>query len=118
MSHIVTITAEVRDIEALRAACRRLELDSPCHGEAELFSGTCTGWIVKLPEWRYPVVCDTDNGTVRYDNYEGKWGDEKHLHRLVQHYVVEKTRIEARRNGRTMTERMLADGSIRLVVSG
>ena len=118
MSHIVTITAEIRDIEALRSACRRLELAPPQHGEAELYSGKCTGQIVQLPEWRYPVVCDTRTGVVRYDNYQGRWGDEKQLNRLVQYYVVEKTRLEARRYGRSVSERQLHDGSIRLVVSG
>ncbi len=28
---------------------------------------------VQLPEWRYPVVCDTTNGQLAYDNFGGRW---------------------------------------------
>src|SRR5690606_1605931 len=36
MSHIVTIQTEVRDLAAVRAACKRLELDEPKTGTAKL----------------------------------------------------------------------------------
>ena len=32
-----------------------------------------TGYCVRLPDWRYPVVCDTESGRVRFDNFEGRW---------------------------------------------
>src|SRR5689334_8311965 len=97
LSHIVTLKTEVRDHAAVAAACRRLTLPEPAHGTAELYSGQATGLIVNLPDWAYPVVIDTDSGAIRYDNYEGAWGDEQHLHRLLQAYVVERARIEARK---------------------
>ena len=31
MSHIVEIETEIRDLEAVRAACKRLELPEPTH---------------------------------------------------------------------------------------
>ena len=71
MSHIVTIKTEVRDAEAVRAACRRLGLEQPVQGTARLFEGEATGLLVKLPGWTYPAVVDTATGQVRYDNYEG-----------------------------------------------
>ena len=73
MSHIVTLKSEVRDHAAVAAACRRLSLSEPAQGTAELYSGQATGLIVRLPDWAYPVVIDTDTGTIRYDNYEGAW---------------------------------------------
>jgi hypothetical protein len=112
LSHIVTIKTEVRDHTAVAAACRRLALPEPVQGTAEIYSGNVTGLIVKLPDWLYPVVIDTATGQARYDNYEGSWGDEKHLHRFLQAYVVERSRIEARRKGDLTTEQSLADGSI------
>ena len=82
MSHIVTIKTEVKDAEAVKAACVRLGLEEPVHGTARLFEGEATGLLVKLPGWLYHCVVDTATGQVRYDNYEGQWGDPKHLDRL------------------------------------
>ena len=116
MSHIVEIQTEVRDAAAIRAACQRLQLDSPVFGEAKLFSGSKTGWQVKLPDWRYPVVCDVNTGRIDYDNYGGHWGDQQNLDSFLQAYAVEKARLEARKRGHTVTERPLADGSIKLTI--
>ena len=116
MSHIVTIKTEVRDHAAVSAACRRLELPSPVSGTAQLFTGQATGLIVRLPDWTYPLVIDTANGQLRYDNYNGAWGDQAHLDRFLQIYAVERARIEARRKGHQVTEQALADGSIKLTI--
>ena len=112
MSHVVTIRAEVRDPTAVAAACRRLTLPEPAHGTAQLYSGQATGLLVQLPDWLYPVVIDADTGTIRYDNYDNAWGDEQHLHRFLQAYVVERARCEARRKSYVTTEQSLHDGSI------
>lgn len=117
MSHIVEIQTQVRDKAAIETACRRLHLEPPTQGVAKLFSGQAAGTIVKLPGWKYPTVFDTQAGTVRFDNYEGRWGDQKHLDRFLQAYAVEKTKIEARRKGHAVSERHLADGGIQLTVS-
>ena len=112
MSHIVTIKTQVRDTAAVAAACRRLALPEPVHGTARLYSGQATGLLVQLPGWLYPAVIETATGTVRYDNYNGAWGDEQQLHRFLQAYVVEQARIEARKKSYLTTEQSLADGSI------
>ncbi len=117
MSHIVTIETQVRDAEAVRAACRRLKLPAPQHKTVKLFSGEAEGLAVELPGWRYPVVCSAQSGTVRYDNYEGRWGDSKHLNAFLQAYAIEKARLEARKRGHTATETPLADGSIQLTIN-
>ena len=112
MSHIVTIKTQVRDTAAVAAACRRLAMPEPVHGTARLYSGQATGLLVQLPGWLYPAVIETATGTVRYDNYNGAWGDEQQLHRFLQAYVVEQARIEARKKSYLTTEQSLADGSI------
>jgi hypothetical protein len=117
MSHIVTIKTQIRDPAALAAACARLALPPPEHGTAQLFSAPATGQIVRLPGWSYPVVVDTAAGRVQYDNYNGAWGGEAELDRLVQAYAVEKAKLEARRAGHSVTEQELADGSIKLTVA-
>jgi hypothetical protein len=116
MSHIVQIQTEIRDPAALASACERLEFSSPVHRTVRLFNADATGLAIELPGWRYPVVCHLETGQLQYDNYDGHWGDQKHLDRLKQFYAVEKTRIEARRRGHTVTERLLDDGSIMLRV--
>ena len=112
MSHIVTIATKVYDTEALIAACRRIGLAEPVHGNVRLFSGEATGLSVHLPGWRYPVVVDTAEGSLKYDNYEGRWGDPGKLGHLLQMYAVEKAKTEARKKGYCVTEQARQDGSI------
>ena len=117
MSHIVEIKTEDRDETAISAACNRLKLDAPTQGTVKLFSDSASGVIVKLPGWRYPAVFDTQSGQARFDNYEGRWGEQGQLDRFLQGYAIEKTKIEARKKGHTVTEQSQADGSIKLTVS-
>jgi hypothetical protein len=117
LSHIVKIKIEVRDAAAVRDACQRRQLPVPVDGTHKLFSGEATGLAVQLPDWRYPVVCELTSGQVLYDNYNGHWGDQQHLDGFLQSYAVEKARIEARKQGHTMTEQQLADGSIKLTIN-
>ena len=117
MSHIVEIRAEIRDPVALSAACERLHVPQPVHQTVRLFTSEATGHAVQLPDWRYPVVCDLAAGTLAYDNYEGRWGEQRQLDALLQAYAVEKAKLEARKAGHSVVERPLEDGSIRLTIS-
>lgn len=117
MSHIVTIKTEVRDAEAVKAACKRLGLPEPVPGTAKLFDGEATGLLVKLPDWLYPAVVSTDTGQVRYDNYAGQWGDPKHLDAFLQSYAICKATIEARKKGHSVFELPLPDGSVKLTIT-
>ena len=116
MSHIVQIQTEVRDPAAIAAACQRLALTAPTLGTAKLYSAEATGWLVQLPGWRFPVVCDTASGNVQYDNFQGHWGEQAQLGLLLQAYAVEKSRIVARQQGNTVYETPLPDGSIKLTI--
>ncbi|NBV89171.1 MAG: DUF1257 domain-containing protein [Betaproteobacteria bacterium] len=116
MSHVVQIKTEICDEAAVRAACTRLQLTPPEHKTTRLFNATATGLCVQLPGWQYPVVCNTQTGQVSYDNYNGHWGEQKHLNAFLQAYSVEKCRIEARKKGHSVTETPLQDGSIRVTV--
>jgi hypothetical protein len=116
LSHIVEIKTEVRDEQAVRAACTRLQLATPEHKTVRLFSATATGLCVSLPGWSYPVVCDLQSGRVQYDNYNGHWGEQSRLNQFLQGYAVEKAKIEARKKGHSVSETRLQDGSIRVTV--
>jgi hypothetical protein len=117
MSHIVTLRTQVRDAAALAAACRRLGWPDPVHGTAYLYSGQVQGHCVSVRGWRHPVVFNLETAEVRYDNFGGAWGAMTELERLLQAYAVEKTHLEARRAGHTVTEQALPDGSIQLTLA-
>ena len=90
MSHIVTIQTRVHDPAAVQAACRRLNLPEAVEGTARLYGGEAAGLIVQLPGWQYPVVIDALTGTLRYDNFGGRWGEQAQLDRFLQMYAVER----------------------------
>ena len=117
MSHIVSIKTKIRDVVAIAAACHRLGLAAPEQGTAKLYTGTATGVLLRLPGWQYPAVVNVDSGEVRFDNFEGRWGDRKELDRFLQLYAVEKTKLEARKKGHAVTETQLQDGSIRIQIA-
>ena len=71
---------------------------------------------MQLPGWRYPVVCDTATGQVRFDNFGGHWGELAKLDQFLQAYACEKAKIEALRKGHSVTEQQLNDGSIKLTI--
>ena len=116
MSHIVTIRTQVRDPLAIQTACSRLKLSAPVYGPAKLFASEKIGWAVKLTGWNYPVVCNTNTGEVDLDNYGEKWGRQQELDLFLQAYAVEKAKLESRKAGHSVTEQLLADGSIRVCV--
>ena len=116
MSHIVSIRTQVRDPIAVASACNRLSLPTPVQGTAKLFGSQATGLLVQLPSWRYPVVIDVGKGEVAFDNFNGRWGEQRHLDRFLQIYAVEKAKLEARKQGHAVSEQTLVDGSIKLQI--
>ena len=117
MSHIVQIQTQVKDAAAVSAACRRLGLAEPVVETVRLFSSQAKGLAIRLPDWRYPVVCDLPSGQLQFDNYGGHWGEQKQLDRFLQAYACEVAKLEARKRGHSVTEQQLADGSIKLTIA-
>jgi hypothetical protein len=113
---VVTIETEVRDPVAVADACHRLSLPEPVVGSVRLFSADVAGLLVQLPRWRYPVVCQTDEGKILFDNFGGRWGGQVELDKFLQRYAVEKARLEARKQGFDVTETQLESGAIKLTV--
>ena len=116
MSHIVEIRTEIRDEAAVKAACVRLQIPTPEHKTIRLFNATATGLCVQLPGWSYPVVANLATGQVSFDNFNGAWGEQKHLNSFLQAYAVEKAKIEARKKGHACSETRLEDGSIKVTI--
>ena len=63
------------------------------------------------------MVFDTATGEAHFDTFNGAWGDQKELGKLLQRYAAEKAHLEARRTGHSVVEQSLPDGSLRLTIS-
>ena len=61
-------------------------------------------------------MLDVATGGVKFDNFNGRWGQQQELDRFLQAYACEKAKIEARKKGHTVSEQTLADGSIKLTI--
>jgi hypothetical protein len=116
MSHCTTIDVKMKDITVLKNACKELGIDCVENTNVDFFDGKREhGTKIKLPNWRYPV-CVKSNGEIIFDNYEGNWGDIKELNTLKQRYAVEKTKLVAKKNGYTFTEKKVGN-DIKLFVN-
>ncbi|MFN9938220.1 MAG: hypothetical protein ACK56I_01990 [bacterium] len=85
-------------------------------GTTRLFSQDVTGLQVRLRDWTYPLVIQTETGKLKYDNYNGHWGKPERLDEFLQAYAVEKTRLEALMQGYSCVEQQLSDGRVKLTI--
>jgi hypothetical protein len=115
MSHTVTIRTQITDFITIQAACHRLKIPQPTKGGVRLFDRVAQGIGVQLDGWRFPLCIEAD-GNLLFDNFGGFWGSPEKLDQFQQMYAVEKAKLEARRQGYSCQEFVLADGSIRLNV--
>ena len=113
MSHTVTVKTMITDFTVIQSACDRLKMAQPNRGIIRLFDRIANGIGVQLDGWRFPICIESD-GNLLYDNFGGFWGLPEKLDQFQQVYAVEKAKLEARKQGYTCQESLLADGSIRL----
>lgn len=118
MSHVVQVrNIQCTDEIALRSACEKLGLKVRDKGRHKLYgSQTAEGIAVDLPGWSHPVVINTDNGECRYDNFNGSWGKQDELDKLIQRYAIEAARNDANARGLQSMEETLENGEIKLTM--
>jgi hypothetical protein len=139
VSHIVTIKTEIRDLAAVRAVCKRFKWefregqtryqwfgtymgDAPLpEGVTVADLGTCTH-AIHVPGCRYEIgiVAKPGGYDLRWDYWEtaiknAMGGPE--AHRFQQAYAIEKAKIEARKQGHSVTEQPQKNGTIRLIIT-
>jgi hypothetical protein len=98
MSHTVRVQIEFRNHEALLTAIQRLNWHVLGEGSYELFSSTEAGLGIQIPGWRYPVVIKGD-GTIAFDDYNGRWGNRADIEKLRAEYALEAARLAAEAQG-------------------
>ncbi len=123
MSHFTTIKTQIKDIEALRAACQELGLTLLQSAEARGYyeNKTKGDYVVRLkgpydialnqqPDRSFGLTADLWNGHVEQEVGPG-YG------KLLQLYGVHKASREARQRGHLVRRSQQHDGSIKLFIT-
>jgi Protein of unknown function (DUF1257) len=124
MSHFTTIQTQIRDVEALEAACTELGVELLRNTEARGFANsTRHGQLVVRLKGPYDIAANRAQGTEGSESYElaTDWWN-RHVEaevgpnygRLLQLYGVHKTIREANKKRLRVTRHQETDGSIRL----
>ena len=124
MSHFTTIATQIKDIAALREACRELGVELIDNAVARGYGGNNQKgeYVIKL-RGPYDIAANRQqDGTFGlttdwYDDHVEKEVGASYG-RLLQLYGVHKARIEAQRKGYTVRRQALADGAIKLTIGG
>lgn len=106
MPYIVT---SVHDPLALAATCRRFNLAPPAQGCIQLNDQEVTGWVVRLPGVRFPIVCNTLTGLIAYHPIDNAFGRYARLMKFVQRYYAERHRLQ---QGATQPQRRFARSAV------
>lgn len=116
MSHVSQMSVKFTDIEAMKAACIRMGAQFCGKGFITFYDETeVGGYVIQLPDWKYGIVVKPD-GSIRYDNYGGEWGDIKELNSFKQLYAVETAKLKAKQEGYTYQEDELPTGVLKLTI--
>jgi hypothetical protein len=123
MSHFTTIKTQIKDIEALQAACQELGFPLLRNTEARGYLGNMLKGdhvirlkgpydiaVNKQPDGSFGLTSDLWNGHVEQEVGKG-YG------KLLQLYAVHKAMREARRKGHMVTRSQKQDGAIKLVIA-
>lgn len=99
MSHSQTIKVLVNNKEALELTAKEMNAKSFSTEETDvrMYDGTYKGMFVHFKNWNYPVVIA--NGDLRYDSYNGAWGNERDLKQFRQTYAANVVIVEGQREG-------------------
>jgi len=124
MSHFVTIKTQIKDIEALRAACAELGLEMQENSIARGYGSTRVPaeFVIKLKGPFDIAVNRQAEGVfaLSTDWWAGHVEKEvgKDYSRLLQLYAVHKATREARNRGFRVQRAALQDGTIKLTLAG
>lgn len=125
MSHLTTVSTQIRDLDALAAALERLgcRLEGPGEITGYFRSMGRADRIIRLPDTKYTVgLVRQPDGT--YTLQADLWAGHvertlgRNCGRLLQEYAVEVVTRTARRKGQHVHQERLPDGRVRLRIRG
>ena len=112
MSHRIKVEKiKLTDMAVLRLAAKAVGAQLVNDGTVQphrLYNAQVTGVGIQLPGWKYPVIVDQE-GSIHYDNFNGHWGNQAQLDKLLQEYSVQKAKHEALMYGYTVTQQYVND---------
>jgi hypothetical protein len=124
MSHFTTINTQIKDIEALRSACKEMGLALLQNTEARGYGQEKRhgDFVIKL-DGPYDIAVskqkdDTFGFTTDWWNGHVEKEVGKDYSKLLQLYGVHKASLEARKKGISVLRRQQQDGSIKLILMG
>jgi hypothetical protein len=124
MSHFTSINTQIKDTEALRAACQELGLSLVQNTTARgYYNNTTKGDFVIRLNGPYDIALNKQkDGSfgLTADLWAGHVEQEvgKNYGRLLQLYGVHKAMREARRKGLMVKRSQQQNGAIKLVIAG
>ncbi len=120
MSHWTTIETQIRDIDALRAACAEMNLTLLENTEARGFGENRQrgDYVIRL-NGPYDIAASRQadgSFTLHTDWWKGHVEREvgRNFGRLLQLYAVHKATREARKRGLSVQRKLLPSGAIKL----
>lgn len=82
------IVTSLNDPLVLATTCRRLGVPAPQQGAVQHGDHSVTGFVVRLPGTRHPVVCDTLAGLVYYHADDNAFHQYGRIARFIHRYYV------------------------------
>jgi len=124
MSHFTTIQTQIKDIDALRDACKELSLELLQNAEARGYGSSLQRgeFIIRL-KGPYDVALNRQRDGaygLSTDWWDGHVEKEvgTNYGRLLQLYAAHKTTREAQKRGLRVHRTARTDGSIKLTIGG
>lgn len=105
MSETITIRTEYKNLDILKACVERMNGKWLGHGSHKLFAETVQGYGFKLNKWSYPIVLTDSLDSLKYDDYNGSWGNVADLSLIHSDYIISQAEQTAMNNG-LMCERV------------
>ena len=124
MSHFTSIQTQIKDLDALAAACKELGVELVHGGTARGYAtNTRTGDAVIKLKGPYDIALNRQedgNYALTTDWWGGHVEKEvgTNFTRLIQLYGVHKAMREAKKKGYLTTRKTLPNGAIKLTIGG
>ena len=118
MSHVTKLKLKISNFTCLQDALKRIT-GAAFLGKTtvDYFNKRQHGIAFQLPSFVYPIVVNPETYELYADMYGGKWGDQKELDKLMQHYAVECTKSFAENNDYYYEEQTNENGEIRCTLT-